>query len=58
ISSISKEWNKQFQVQTWCIPIESTPYFEKSIVHPEWLLQDFVALERDKKTSHFIKALP
>ncbi len=58
ISSISKEWNKQFQVQTWCIPIESTQYFEKSIVHPEWLLQDFIALERDKKTGHFIKALP
>ncbi len=58
IEKIMAEWRSQYSIETWFIPVDETQYFQQSIIHPEWLLQDFIQLEQAKKTGHFIKAFP
>ena len=58
IEKIMNEWRSQYQIETWFIPVDETQYFQQSIIHPDWLLQDFIQMEQAKKTGHFIKAFP
>ncbi len=50
------EWRKQFSVDIFIIPVDQTSYFQNSIVHPDWLLEDLESLSiPQNKTSHFIR---
>lgn len=52
------QWRKQYGVEVYTILVDATAYFEISIIHPEWLLQDFIDLGQQKKLGHFIQAMP
>lgn len=51
-------WRQQYGVEVYSILVDTTAYFEISIIHPDWLLQDFIDLGQQKKLGHFIQAMP
>ena len=58
IQEMVNTWREQYGVEVYTILVDATAYFEISVIHPDWLLQDFIQLEQQKKLGHFIQAMP
>ena len=51
-----KQWKNQFHVNVWVIDVDKTAYFQSSILHPDWLLEDLKCLSHGQNSSHFIQS--